>query len=62
MIVKYNHFITADEIKAQLEKKSPELKVSEQTVHREFANLKYISVCLRRVLLLIQKAKENCLS
>ena len=59
MIVKYNHFIIAGEIKAQFEKKSLELEVSEWTVRHKLANLKYVSVHSRRIPLLTQKAKEN---
>src|SRR6266498_4154218 len=62
MIVKYNHFTTAGEIKAQIEEKNPELEVSECTVHHELTNLSYISIHPRRVSLLTQKAKENRLS
>jgi len=62
MIVKYNHFTTAGEIKAQIEEKNPELKISKHTVYYELTNFDYVSIHLKRVFLLTQKAKENCLS
>ncbi len=62
MIVKHNHFTTVGEIKVQIEEKNPELKVSEYIVCRELINLGYVSIHPRRVSLLTQKIKENCLS
>jgi len=59
MIVKHNHFTIADEIKAQIEEKNPELEVSKCTVCHEFTNFSYISIHPRRISLLTQKAKEN---
>ena len=61
-IVKHNHFTTASEMKAQLEEKNPELEVSEWTIRRKLKNLGFASVHPKKVLLLIEKAKEKRLS
>ena len=62
MIIKHDHFTTAEELKAILEEKYPNLEVSERTVRWELTNLGFIAVLPRKVPLLTQKAKDIRLS
>ncbi|CAH1769522.1 11634_t:CDS:2, partial [Entrophospora sp. SA101] len=53
--------IVKNEMKAILEEKYQDLKVSERTVHRELYNLSYVATLPRKVPLLTEQAKINCL-
>jgi transposase len=58
-IVNSNHFVTAAEIKAQLQETHPGFEVSEQTVRDELFRLGYTAALPRRVPLLTEQAKQN---
>ena len=45
-----------------MEENNPDLEVSERTIRRELQNLGYVSILLRKVPLLTQKAKDIRLS
>ena len=49
-------------MKAILEEKYQDLEVSERTVRRELSNLGYVATLPRKVPLLTEQAKINCLS
>lgn len=58
-LVTENHFITASEIKTQLEVTYPDFEIGEQTIRDELARLGYTASLPRRVPLLTEQAKEN---
>jgi hypothetical protein len=60
-MVSNNHFVTASEIKAQLEETYPGLEAGEQTVRDDLARLGYAATATlpRRVPLLSERAKAN---
>src|SRR6185369_2710117 len=57
-IIQKNCYKTAAEMKTALEKKHPDLDVTERTVRNELSRLGYAAVLPKRVPLLTKKAKE----
>src|SRR5438128_4086454 len=57
-IIQGNCYKTAAEMKVALEKKHPDLDVTERTIRNELSKLGYAAVLPKRVPLLTQKAKE----